>query len=156
MSGPPSNRQRTTYRREFEAFHRSSSVLSARTSEPVGHSNPSTLAAQIPTMRWRLGRCRSRCHLPRQMAPPSDMARSQAVSFTSPWIRYPNILKSAPGVASSRWASRAITLALDGKTVVPASDDDWRDWVSATALRGYLGGETLGDWLDRYGGARAS
>ena len=45
----------------------------------------------------------------------------------------------------------AITLTLDGTTVIPASDDDWRDWVSATALRGYLGGDTLGDWLDRYG-----
>ena len=47
----------------------------------------------------------------------------------------------------------AITCALDGTTVVPASDDDWGDWVSATALRGYLGGDTLADWLDRYGKA---
>ena len=47
----------------------------------------------------------------------------------------------------------AITIALDGIPVVPASDVDWGDWVSATALRGYLGGDTLGDWLDRYGEA---
>ena len=47
----------------------------------------------------------------------------------------------------------ALTLALDGTTVVPVSDDDWRDWVSATALRGYCAGDTLGDWLDRYGEA---
>ena len=47
----------------------------------------------------------------------------------------------------------AITCALAGTTVVPASDDDWSDWVSATALRGYLGGDTLGGWLDHYGKA---
>ena len=47
----------------------------------------------------------------------------------------------------------ALTLALDGTTVVPTSDDDWDDWVSATALRGYLSGDTLTDWLARYGEA---
>ena len=46
-----------------------------------------------------------------------------------------------------------ITLALDGTTVAPASDDDWTNWLSTTALRGYLGGDTLGDWLDHYGEA---
>ena len=45
----------------------------------------------------------------------------------------------------------AIAQALDGTSAVPASDDDWSDWVSATALRGYLGGDTLGDWLDHDG-----
>ena len=29
--------------------------------------------------------------------------------------------------------------------------DDWNDWVSASKLRGYLLGNTLGDWLDLYG-----
>lgn len=45
----------------------------------------------------------------------------------------------------------ALTVALDGTTVIPTSDDDWDDWVSATALRGYLSGDTLTDWLARYG-----
>ena len=45
----------------------------------------------------------------------------------------------------------ALTIALDGTTVIPTSDDDWDDWVSATALRGYLSGDTLTDWLARYG-----
>ena len=35
--------------------------------------------------------------------------------------------------------------------VTPRTREDWDEWVSATKLRGYLIGNTLGDWLDRYG-----
>ena len=41
-----------------------------------------------------------------------------------------------------------------GEDVAPRSPDDverWNDWVSATKLRGYLLGNTLGDWLHLYG-----
>ncbi len=41
-----------------------------------------------------------------------------------------------------------------GDDVAPRSPDDverWNDWVSATKLRGYLLGNTLGDWLHLYG-----
>ena len=38
-----------------------------------------------------------------------------------------------------------------GKSVAPRSPKDWDEWVSATKLRGHLLGDTLGDWLDRYG-----
>lgn len=48
----------------------------------------------------------------------------------------------------------AISVALDGTTVVPVSDDEWQDWVSPTALRGFLVGDTLSDWLNYYGEAR--
>ena len=38
-----------------------------------------------------------------------------------------------------------------GKSVTPRSPKDWEEWVSARKLRGHLLGDTLGDWLDRYG-----
>ncbi|MDE0178328.1 MAG: ribonuclease H-like domain-containing protein [Gammaproteobacteria bacterium] len=41
-----------------------------------------------------------------------------------------------------------------GRDVAPGSPDDregWDEWVSATKTRGYLLGNTLGDWLHRYG-----
>lgn len=41
-----------------------------------------------------------------------------------------------------------------GGSVAPRSPDDvesWNDWVPATKLRGYLLGNTLGDWLHLYG-----
>ena len=44
-----------------------------------------------------------------------------------------------------------------GEDVAPRSPDDrerWNDWVSATKLRGYLLGNTLGDWLHLYGEER--
>ncbi len=41
-----------------------------------------------------------------------------------------------------------------GEDVAPRSPDDgvrWDEWVSATKTRGYRLGNTLGDWLHRYG-----
>ena len=40
-----------------------------------------------------------------------------------------------------------------GVHAAPASSEAWGDWVSATRLRGYLLGNTLGDWLNMYGEA---
>ncbi len=40
----------------------------------------------------------------------------------------------------------------DGNTVIPTTDDDWDDWVSAGAIRNWAANDTLLDWLDRYGG----
>lgn len=37
-----------------------------------------------------------------------------------------------------------------GEDVTPRSPEDWNGWVSATKLRGYLLGNTLGDWLHLY------
>ena len=40
-----------------------------------------------------------------------------------------------------------------GVHAAPASSEAWGGWVSATRLRGYLLGNTLGDWLNMYGEA---
>ena len=40
-----------------------------------------------------------------------------------------------------------------GNDVTPRTRGDWDEWVSATKLRGYLLKNTLGDWLELYGGA---
>ena len=45
----------------------------------------------------------------------------------------------------------ALTRAFDGTRNVPESDDDWRDWVSPTAMRAYLSDDPLLDWLRLYG-----
>ena len=43
-----------------------------------------------------------------------------------------------------------------GQRVAPPSpyDERWRDWVSATRVRGHMLGKTLWDWLDLYGEQR--
>ena len=48
----------------------------------------------------------------------------------------------------------ALTRALDGTPRVPESDEDWRDWVSPTAMRPYLSDDPLVDWLRLYGSDR--
>ena len=50
--------------------------------------------------------------------------------------------------------TRSLTHNDAGEDAAPRSAEDrecWNDWVSATKLRGYLLGNTLGDWLDLYG-----
>ena len=47
----------------------------------------------------------------------------------------------------------AITRTDDGKVVVPSSQEDWRDWVSATQTRNFLLQDLLSDWLNLYGEA---
>src|SRR5579859_7846696 len=39
-----------------------------------------------------------------------------------------------------------------GNTLLPTTDADWDDWVSAGALRNWARNDALLDWLDRYGG----
>ncbi len=48
---------------------------------------------------------------------------------------------------------QAITQSDDGQVVIPSSQDDWRDWVSATSTRNFLLQDTLSDWLNLYGEA---
>ena len=45
----------------------------------------------------------------------------------------------------------ALTRASDGTQNLPESDEEWRDWVSPTAMRAYLSDDPLVDWLRLYG-----
>lgn len=42
----------------------------------------------------------------------------------------------------------------DGRTLGPATDADWDDWVAAGATRNWCRNDPLVDWLDRYGDLR--
>ena len=48
-------------------------------------------------------------------------------------------------------AKDALTLNAAGTQILPATREDWRDWVSATALRNHVLGDPLLDWLAEYG-----
>lgn len=48
----------------------------------------------------------------------------------------------------------ALTLNDAGAQVLPVSPEEWREWVSATALRNHVLGDPLLDWLGEYGEAR--
>ncbi len=48
----------------------------------------------------------------------------------------------------------ALTMDADGRTVVPGTDDEWREWVAASRTRSYAVGDPLLDWLDLYGEER--
>ena len=45
----------------------------------------------------------------------------------------------------------ALTVDTDGRTVIPATDDEWREWVSASSTRNYAIRDPLLDWLELYG-----
>ena len=44
-----------------------------------------------------------------------------------------------------------ITHTRDGERRVPDTDDEWRDWVSASRTRNFALGDLLADWLDQFG-----
>ena len=45
----------------------------------------------------------------------------------------------------------ALTQAADGRPVIPASSQDWQDWVSAGSTRNWVLNDPLLDWLNLYG-----
>ena len=45
----------------------------------------------------------------------------------------------------------AITLNASGRPDVPTTREEWDAWVSATAIRSFVGDNPLIDWLERYG-----
>ncbi len=45
----------------------------------------------------------------------------------------------------------ALTHTTDRRFVVPATNEDWRDWVSATSTRNHVLNDPLLDWLNLYG-----
>ena len=48
----------------------------------------------------------------------------------------------------------AVTHALDGTEVIPSTDSDWDDWVSASSTRNHVLDDPLLDWLNRHGEAQ--
>ncbi len=48
-------------------------------------------------------------------------------------------------------AIEALTHTADGRLVVPTSNEDWQDWVSATRTRNHVLNDPLLDWLNLYG-----
>ena len=50
--------------------------------------------------------------------------------------------------------SNALVTRDDGNTVLPTTDADWDEWVSAGAIRNWARHDGILDWLDRYGGER--
>jgi hypothetical protein len=50
---------------------------------------------------------------------------------------------------------KALTQSDDGKSVIPSSEGDWQEWISATSTRNYLLQDPLLDWLDLYGHSKA-
>ena len=44
-----------------------------------------------------------------------------------------------------------LTISDTGESVVPETEDDWHDWVSATRTRNHVLGDPLLDWLDLHG-----
>lgn len=45
----------------------------------------------------------------------------------------------------------ALTVDAEGRSVIPATGDEWREWVSASSTRNYAIRDPLLDWLDLYG-----
>ena len=49
------------------------------------------------------------------------------------------------------WTHR---VQVDGREVIPSTDSDWDDWVSASSTRSYVLDDPLLDWLNRHGEAQ--
>ena len=47
----------------------------------------------------------------------------------------------------------ALTITSDGRTVTPSTEEEWRDWVSASSSWNYMMKDPLLDWLSLYGEA---
>ena len=47
----------------------------------------------------------------------------------------------------------ALTKTSDGRIITPSTEEEWRDWVSASATWEYMMKDPLLDWLDLYGEA---
>ena len=47
----------------------------------------------------------------------------------------------------------ALTKTGDGRIIIPSTEEEWRDWVSASATWEYMMKDPLLDWLDLYGEA---
>lgn len=45
----------------------------------------------------------------------------------------------------------ALTESADGRSVIPATSQDWQDWVSASSTRNWVLNDPLLDWLNLYG-----
>ena len=45
----------------------------------------------------------------------------------------------------------ALTVDAEGLSVIPTTEDEWREWVSASSTRNYAIRDPLLDWLDLYG-----
>ena len=45
----------------------------------------------------------------------------------------------------------ALTVDAEGRSVIPATEDEWREWVSASSTRNYAIRDPILDWLDIYG-----
>jgi len=45
----------------------------------------------------------------------------------------------------------ALTTANDGRVINPTTDEDWREWVSATGTQNFILQDPLLDWLELYG-----
>lgn len=50
--------------------------------------------------------------------------------------------------------ANALVTRDDGNTVLPTTDAEWDDWVSAGAIRNWARHDALLDWLERYGGEK--
>lgn len=45
----------------------------------------------------------------------------------------------------------ALTQSADGQVVIPATNQDWQDWVSASRTRNWILNDPILDWLNLYG-----
>ncbi|MDQ6858069.1 MAG: hypothetical protein M3Z65_03640, partial [Chloroflexota bacterium] len=68
--------------------------------------------------------------------------------------RDPTQLTLALAIGRPVRGANALVTRDDGSTLLPTTDADWDDWVSAGAIRNWARNDAVLDWLDRYGGER--